>query len=103
MRHRHTRKKRPVVSTIGLGCIGIVCLLPALTWGQASKVQVLGEVLAGPAAGADTAAWLKQMQEWRQTHRAAIVYDGAEYIRPELAWGQRSFIQPLMMVEERYF
>jgi len=92
-----------VVSTIGLGCIGIVCLLPALTWGQASKVQVLGEVLAGPAAGADTAAWLKQMQEWRQTHRAAIVYDGAEYIRPELAWGQRSFIQPLMMVEERYF
>ena len=30
-------------------------------------------------------------------------YSGAEYDRPELKWTQRSFIQPQMMAEERYF
>jgi formylglycine-generating enzyme required for sulfatase activity len=29
-------------------------------------------------------------------------YSGAEYDRPELKWTQRSFIQPQMMVEDRY-
>lgn len=32
-----------------------------------------------------------------------IGYDGAQYDRPELKWTQRSFIQPQMMVEDRYF
>jgi len=64
---------------------------------------VADEVIAGPAADVDTSTWLEQMQSWRQERRAAIRYQGFEYARPELAWTQRSFIQPQMMVEERYF
>ena len=30
-------------------------------------------------------------------------YDDAEYKRPELLWTQSSFMQPQMMVEDRYF
>jgi iron(II)-dependent oxidoreductase len=30
-------------------------------------------------------------------------YDDAEYRRPELLWTQKSFMQPQMMVEDRYF
>ena len=30
-------------------------------------------------------------------------YDGAEYSRPELRWTQSSFVQPQMMIEDRYF
>lgn len=30
-------------------------------------------------------------------------FDGAQYDRPELKWTQSSFIQPLMMSQERYF
>ena len=84
-------------------CMGLVCLLPALAWGQAVKIEVSGEVIAGPPANADAAAWLAKMNGWRQERRAAIRYDGSQYARPELAWAQRSFIQPQMMVEERYF
>jgi formylglycine-generating enzyme required for sulfatase activity len=83
--------------------MGVACLLPTLAWGQAAKVQVLGEVLAGPAASADTAAWLNQVQEWRQEHRSAIRYEWTDYARPELVWGRRSFVQSQMMAEERYF
>lgn len=32
-----------------------------------------------------------------------IGYDGSEYDRPELKWAQSSFLQPQMMVEDRYF
>jgi formylglycine-generating enzyme required for sulfatase activity len=86
-----------------LSYTGVACLLPALAWGQVVKIEVSGEVIAGPTASTDTTAWLAQMQQWRREHRAAIQYDGAEYARPELAWAQRSFIQPQMMIEERYF
>ena len=30
-------------------------------------------------------------------------YNGSEYERPELKWTQSSFIQPQMMIEDRYF
>ena len=42
------------------------------------------------------------MHEWREKRRAEIHYDGSQYGRRELAWAQRSFIQPQVMVEERY-
>ena len=87
-----------------VSCVAVVACLPAtLARGQASKIRDLGEVLAGPAGNTDAVAWLAEVQQWRKEHRAAIRYDGADYARPELAWGQRSFIQPQMMVEERTF
>jgi formylglycine-generating enzyme required for sulfatase activity len=49
------------------------------------------------------ATWLLVLQEWRKAKKAEIHYDGALYDRPELKWTQRNFIQPQMMVEDRYF
>jgi iron(II)-dependent oxidoreductase len=48
-------------------------------------------------------AWLAAMKQWRADQLAAIHYDDSHYRRPELAWTQRDFVQPQVMVEERYF
>ena len=71
--------------------------------GQTVALKTTGEVIRGPAADDDNAAWLQSMHQWRQERRAQLPYDGSQYDRPELAWAQRSFIQPQMMVEDRYF
>ena len=83
--------------------VGLLCLLPAIVRGQDVPGNPQAKVIHGPAANYDNVAWLRTMHEWRQQRRAEIRYDGAEYGRPELEWAQRSFIQPQMMVEERYF
>ena len=77
-------------------------LIPAAVWAEAIRVEVTGETIQGPPAGADGAAWQQAMEAWRRDRRAAIRYDGGQYARPELAWARRSFIQPQVMVEERY-
>jgi formylglycine-generating enzyme required for sulfatase activity len=81
---------------------GLLCLLPAIARGQSVPLKTPDEVIFGPAAGQDHTAWHRAMHEWQQKHRAEIRYDGSQYDRPELAWAQRSFIQPQVMVEERY-
>jgi gamma-glutamyl hercynylcysteine S-oxide synthase len=43
------------------------------------------------------------MKKWRELKLADINYYGTEYDRPELKWCQRAFVQPQMMVEDRYF
>ena len=43
------------------------------------------------------------MKQWRDEHRTQIRFDDSEYRRPELGWTQRAFVQPQMMVEDRYF
>ena len=91
-----------MISRLPLVCIGLLCLLPAIAGGQGIQPQTPGEVLHGPAANEDNAAWLRAMQEWRKNRRAKIHYGGSQYDRPELAWAQCSFIQPQVMVEERY-
>ncbi len=91
-----------MISRLRLIAISLLCLLPAIAWGQGLQLQTPGEVIRGPAAGEDNAAWLHAMHEWRQKRRAEIRYDGSEYDRPELAWARSSFIQPQVMVEERY-
>ena len=52
---------------------------------------------------AEAAAWLKDIQHWRSEARLRMGYDGSQYERPELLWTQTSFIQPQMMVHDRYF
>ncbi len=46
--------------------------------------------------------WLKAMRAWRREQLARMNYDGSQYLREDLAWTQRDFIQPQSMVEERY-
>ncbi len=51
----------------------------------------------------DYKAWLEDITHWRMEARIRAGYSGQEYERPELKWTQSSFIQPQMMVEDRYF
>ena len=48
-------------------------------------------------------AWLADISHWREERRIRIGYDGSRYDRPEFKWTQSSFIQPQMMVHDRYF
>ncbi len=48
-------------------------------------------------------AWVADLKHWRAEELIRMGYNGSEYQRPELEWTQSSFIQPQMMIEERYF
>ena len=47
--------------------------------------------------------WLDDVSHWRTERRIRIGYDDARYRLPALQWTQSSFIQPQMMVQDRYF
>jgi gamma-glutamyl hercynylcysteine S-oxide synthase len=47
--------------------------------------------------------WLNDIIHWRVERLIRIGYSGARYEMPALKWTQSSFIQPQMMVEDRYF
>jgi formylglycine-generating enzyme required for sulfatase activity len=47
--------------------------------------------------------WLDDITHWRTEMHIRAGYSAREYERPELKWTQSSFIQPQMMVEDRYF
>ncbi len=47
--------------------------------------------------------WLKAVTDWRTERRIRVGYDGSRYDLPALKWTQSSFIQPQMMVHDRYF
>jgi len=62
--------------------------------------------IAGPpklCTPADYKFWLDDIIHWRNDARIRAGYSSQEYDRPELKWTQSSFIQPQMMVEDRYF
>jgi formylglycine-generating enzyme required for sulfatase activity len=48
-------------------------------------------------------AWLADITHWRMERRIRIGYDGSRYDLPALQWTQSSFMQPQMMVQDRYF
>lgn len=47
--------------------------------------------------------WVQDVRHWKVEHLIRIGYSGAQYDRPELKWTQKSFIQPQMMAQDRYF
>jgi iron(II)-dependent oxidoreductase len=47
--------------------------------------------------------FISSLKHWRMERRIYIGYDGARYDAPAQRWTQSSFIQPTMMVEDRYF
>ncbi len=47
--------------------------------------------------------WLADITHWRNERRIRIGYDGSGYDLPALKWTQSSFMQPQMMVHDRYF
>ena len=50
-------------------------------------------------------AWLKDLRHWRSERaiRTGLALDSWRYGEPALRWTQSSFIQPQMMVHDRYF
>jgi iron(II)-dependent oxidoreductase len=90
-------KQLAVVLILGVVAVCGLAQLPdpALT--------VLGNHITGPAAPADFPRWIAEMKVWRTEYLKSLKYDDAEYKRPELLWTQSSFMQPQMMVEDRYF
>lgn len=47
-------------------------------------------------------AWLKDITHWRMEHKIRIGFNDRLYNLPALKWTQSSFMQPQMMVEDRY-
>ncbi|HEY1160352.1 MAG TPA: SUMF1/EgtB/PvdO family nonheme iron enzyme, partial [Terracidiphilus sp.] len=47
--------------------------------------------------------WLRDIQHWRAERRIRVAYDPSRYSLPALQWTQSSFIQPQLMVHDRYF
>ncbi|HEX4785544.1 MAG TPA: SUMF1/EgtB/PvdO family nonheme iron enzyme [Candidatus Sulfotelmatobacter sp.] len=47
--------------------------------------------------------WLAEITHWRTERRIYIGYDPSRYELPQLQWAQHSFMQPQMMVHDRYF
>jgi len=56
-----------------------------------------------PCSQTEHQAWLADINHWRSERRIRVGYDGARYALPALQWTQSSFMQPQMMVQDRYF
>ena len=63
----------------------------------------IGEGSFAPCTEADHQRWLADVQHWRAERKIRIGYDSSRYDRPEMKWIQSSFMQPQMMVHDRYF
>lgn len=59
-----------------------------------------GYVPCTPSAHRD---WLADITHWRTERLIRIGYDGSRYAMSALQWAQHSFMQPQMMVHDRYF
>lgn len=51
----------------------------------------------------ELAFWLNDIRHWRDERRLRIGFDPSTYDLPALQWTQSSYIQPQMMVHDRYF
>jgi len=106
--------------TASLSLLCAACILPMA--GQDTHFAPVGEQIPPPAcltlkSPYQTAleggfipcsplaheVWLKDMNHWRTERKIRIGYDGSRYDVPALQWTQSSFIQPQMMVQDRYF
>jgi iron(II)-dependent oxidoreductase len=56
-----------------------------------------------PCTPEDHAIWLKDIMHWRMERLIRTGFSEERYNLPVLRWTQSSFIQPQMMVQDRYF
>jgi iron(II)-dependent oxidoreductase len=83
--------------------IAALLVLPACAVAQDPNIRVNGSLIEGPADPSEFPRWIADMKHWRIEQLKRIGYDPAEYERPELKWTQSSYMQPQMMIEDRYF
>ena len=60
------------------------------------------ELIRAPRAG-EWAAWLKNIQKWRNDCHKKVGYNGSIYDVPQLKWTQTSYVQPQSHTYDRYF
>src|SRR5215510_983864 len=87
--------------TYALICVGL--LLAANLGAQDTAVKMEAQQILGPEKAAEFPNWLADIRRWRSEKLVRIGYKNVEYVRPELQWTQRSYVQPQMMIEDRYF
>ena len=86
--------------TLAFGVLlGAAAGLPA----QNPPIHVSDQQIDGPAKPADFPAWYAGMVRWRAEQWKRMGYDSSQYDRPALKWAQSSFMQPQMMIQDRYF
>jgi formylglycine-generating enzyme required for sulfatase activity len=56
-----------------------------------------------PCSTEETDAWLADISHWRNERKIRIGYSDQRYHQPAFAWAQSAFMQPQMMVQDRYF
>jgi iron(II)-dependent oxidoreductase len=66
-------------------------------------IKGLWEGGSKPCGQTEHEAWLADITHWRVERRIRVGYDGVRHDLPALKWTQSSFIQPQMMVQDRYF
>jgi len=99
----------------GLAALAVLCAAPLFA--QDTQYRVTGQLipaplclsLAGVGRGNSSCTasthreWLTDITHWRVERRIRIGYDPSRYELPALKWAQSAFIQPQMMVHDRYF
>lgn len=70
---------------------------------QDTQYPAQNGMIPGPPTQAAFQSWLGDLKHWRLETLIRLGYNGSQYDRPELKWTQRSFIQPQMMIHDRYF
>jgi len=70
-----------------------VCLTSGETW----------EGGYTPCTASNYQQWLADITRWRAERRIRVGYDSSRYELPGLKWTQSSFMQPQLMVHDRYF
>lgn len=100
------------------GFLALFAIVGSLAFGQDVVNNPQGEQIPGPSCSSipqwfsskartcspeENAAWLADVEHWRRERRVRIGFDASEYDRPALRWTQSSFVQPQMMVHDRYF
>ena len=97
----------------------ISALTPLCARSQDTLIKMEGEQIEGPTCAGlpqwfmrsapkpcndrDAKSWIDDLRNWRSERRIRIGLDSSEYDLPALAWTQSSFIQPQMMVHDRFF
>src|ERR1700730_1292356 len=105
-----------ISSIVRLVLVVLTCV--AAVAAQDTKFQPEGQQIPGPGclnmrgaweggtkpcSSEEHESWLADVRHWRDERRIRVGYDGSRYDLPALKWTQSSFIQPQMMVEDRFF
>lgn len=108
----------PTVRRTFLQVVSLLILFSSIASTQTTHYVPDGDQLPGPdcflpvkpvqgqpkvCTADDYQVWLDDITHWRAEVRLRAGFSRQDYDRPDLKWTQSCFIQPQMMVEDRYF